>query len=294
MSEEHAKARRWVPWICAYTGARVNEITQLLPSDFKIKKGIRYIRIDAEAAKTGDYREVPLHQDLIDQGLIAYMEARGKRPLFYDPERTRGGRDNGKHFRKTGERLADWIRSEEVGVTDTKVAPNHGWRHRFSSVARHADMHPDVQNIIQGHAGDKVASDYGDAWIETAYREIMKIPEIRADGVTTLGPEGPSRASSLTGVFFSGRQAGSNRRDSLRAYSNSEQPPVGEDDPLEASGVDPTAGLQVTGIATSLPALHRHEPVASDAGDHRVLDRPDEPLVDHPALKGGVSRRVRG
>jgi hypothetical protein len=23
MSEEHAKARRWVPWICAYTGARV-------------------------------------------------------------------------------------------------------------------------------------------------------------------------------------------------------------------------------------------------------------------------------
>ncbi|MBJ7407641.1 MAG: hypothetical protein JHD07_31860 [Bradyrhizobium sp.] len=26
MLEEHAKARRWVPWICAYTGARVNEI----------------------------------------------------------------------------------------------------------------------------------------------------------------------------------------------------------------------------------------------------------------------------
>jgi integrase len=29
MSPEHAAARRWVPWICAYTGARVNEITQL-------------------------------------------------------------------------------------------------------------------------------------------------------------------------------------------------------------------------------------------------------------------------
>lgn len=37
-------------------------------------------------------------------------------------------------------------------------------------------MHPDVQNIIQGNAGDKIASDYGDAWIEAAYREIMKIP----------------------------------------------------------------------------------------------------------------------
>lgn len=143
MSEEHAKARRWVPWICAYTGARVNEITQLLPSDFKTKKGIRYIRIDAEAAKTGEYREVPLHQHLIDQGLIDYMESRGERPLFYDPGRTRGGRENGRHFRKTGERLADWIRSAEVGVTDERVKPNHGWRHRFSSVARgHAHRHP--------------------------------------------------------------------------------------------------------------------------------------------------------
>ena len=28
-------ARRWVPWICAYTGARVNEITSLLPSDVR-------------------------------------------------------------------------------------------------------------------------------------------------------------------------------------------------------------------------------------------------------------------
>nr|WP_166309202.1 DUF6538 domain-containing protein [Bradyrhizobium sp. 2S1]MCK7664940.1 hypothetical protein [Bradyrhizobium sp. 2S1] len=177
LSKEYASARRWVPWICAYTGARVNEITQLLPSDFKVKKDIPYIRIDADAAKTGDYREVPLHDHLIAEGLLAFVESRKGRPLFYNPDRTRGGRDAGRHFRKTGERLAEWIRSEEIGVTDERVAPNHGWRHRFSSLARHFDMHVDVQNIIQGHAGDKVASDYGDAWIETAYREIMKIPK---------------------------------------------------------------------------------------------------------------------
>lgn len=33
LSAEMAAARRWVPWICAYTGARVNEITQLTPRD---------------------------------------------------------------------------------------------------------------------------------------------------------------------------------------------------------------------------------------------------------------------
>jgi integrase len=181
LSAENAAARRWVPWICAYTGARVNEVTQLVPSDFKSKKGSPYVRIDAEASKTGNYREVPLHDHLVEQTLLSYVASRGKRPLFYDPERSRGGRDGGKHFRKAGERLAKWIRSEKVGVTDRKVAPNHGWRHRFSSLARHVDMHVDVQNIIQGHVGERTASDYGDAWIETAYREIMKIPRYVLD-----------------------------------------------------------------------------------------------------------------
>jgi hypothetical protein len=27
MSPENVAARRWIPWLCAYTGARVNEMT---------------------------------------------------------------------------------------------------------------------------------------------------------------------------------------------------------------------------------------------------------------------------
>lgn len=119
---------------------------------------------------------MPLHDHLVEQKFLDYVASRGDRPLFYEPARSRGGRDAGQHFCKAGERLAGWIRSADVGVTDEDVAPNHGWRHRFSSQARHVRMNVDVQNIIQGHAGDKVASDYGDAWIETAYQEIMTIP----------------------------------------------------------------------------------------------------------------------
>jgi len=185
LSAENAAARRRVPWICAYTGARVNEVTQLRPSDIKVLRGIKVVRFDADATKTGNYREVPLHDHLIDQDFLKYVASRGKKPLFYEPDRSRGGKSAGGHFRKAGERLAEWIRSDAVGVKDENVAPNHGWRHRFSSLARHVDMHVDVQNIIQGHAGDKVASDYGDAWIETAYREIMKIPEYVLDRPTS-------------------------------------------------------------------------------------------------------------
>ena len=35
--------------------------------------------------------------------------------------------------------------------------------------------------FIQGNAGDMVVSDYGDAWIEDAYREIKKIPRYSLD-----------------------------------------------------------------------------------------------------------------
>jgi integrase len=37
MSLEMAAARRWIPWICAYTGARVNEITHALQQSRGIK-----------------------------------------------------------------------------------------------------------------------------------------------------------------------------------------------------------------------------------------------------------------
>jgi hypothetical protein len=59
-------------------------------------------------------------------------------------------KDSNPHFKKVGERLAEWVRS--LGI-DERVAPNHGWRHRFSSVARFVAMPEDVRNIIQGHAG---------------------------------------------------------------------------------------------------------------------------------------------
>jgi site-specific recombinase XerD len=63
MTAENAAARRWVPWLCAYTGARVNEITQLRACDVLDADGIPCIRITREAGtvKTRKERIVPLH-----------------------------------------------------------------------------------------------------------------------------------------------------------------------------------------------------------------------------------------
>ena len=72
LSAEHAAARRWVPWICAYTGARVNEITQLRKEDVIMACGIHAIVItpDAGTVKDGNTRYVPLHDHLLEQGFI--------------------------------------------------------------------------------------------------------------------------------------------------------------------------------------------------------------------------------
>ncbi|WLA83200.1 DUF6538 domain-containing protein [Bradyrhizobium elkanii] len=172
ISEEMAAARRWLPWIGAYTGARINELTPLTAADFIKRDGIWLIRIRGANNKTRTFREVPLHSHLIEQGLLEYAKSRGKRPLFYDPARSRGGKDSNPHHKKVAERLAEWVRS--LGIEG--VAPNHGWRHRFSTVSRFVGMPEDVRNIIQGHAGGKVADDYGETWPLVALREIEKLP----------------------------------------------------------------------------------------------------------------------
>ena len=172
ISEEMAAARRWLPWIGAYTGARINELTPLTAADFVKRDGIWMIRIRGANNKTRTYREVPLHSHLIEQGLLIYAKSRGRRPLFYDPTRSRGGKDSNPHHKKVAERLAEWVRA--LGIEG--VAPNHGWRHRFSTVSRFVGMPEDVRNIVQGHAGGKVADDYGETWPLVALREIEKLP----------------------------------------------------------------------------------------------------------------------
>ena len=70
LSAERVLARRWVPWICAYTGARVNEITQLRRKDVTRIDGIWTIHITPEAGpiKTSVARTVALHPHLVEQG----------------------------------------------------------------------------------------------------------------------------------------------------------------------------------------------------------------------------------
>lgn len=86
-------ARRWIPWICAYTGARVNEITQMRAEDIvqetdeRTSENVWMFLITPEAGSTKDKnaRSVAIHDHLIEQGFLKFIKKVGRGPLFYDP-----------------------------------------------------------------------------------------------------------------------------------------------------------------------------------------------------------------
>jgi integrase len=138
-------ARRWVPWLCAYTGSRPGEITQLRGRDVIKQEGIWTIQITPEAGtvKTSEARTVPLHEHLIAQGFVKFARATGDGPLFYNntssSKVTKIDPTNPPRPRwvKTRDRLAEWVR-KDVGVSDKSVRPNHAWRHLFKRRAARA------------------------------------------------------------------------------------------------------------------------------------------------------------
>ena len=132
-------ARRWVPWLCAYTGARPGEMTQLRGADVIEREGIQGLRITPEAGtvKNDRSRAVPIHEHLIEQGFLEFVRKLGASPMFYRVAKEDGVSDplNVKKPRYTQarQRLADWVRN--LGVSDPELLPNHAWRHTFKQIA---------------------------------------------------------------------------------------------------------------------------------------------------------------
>ena len=180
LSQERAFAQRWVPWLCAYSGARINEMTQLRREDVSQIDGVWVMNITPEAGsvKTDEARIVPLHPHLIEQGFIVEI-ARRSGPLFFDPKRRLKPSVDSTQARKVGDYLAKWVR--DIGVSDPAVQPNHGWRHRFKTLARRYRMDAEVRDVIQGHAPRTEGEAYGGTEIAVRYEAIKILPAYKLD-----------------------------------------------------------------------------------------------------------------
>lgn len=190
LSPHYQRARRWVPWICAYSGARVGEIAQLRKTDIVPRGEIWMIHITPEAGtnKTNSARWVPVHAALIEQGFIDFVQAAREGPLFYNPQLAKGGKM--PLADRVGGHLAAWIR-QTVKITDPDIQPNHAWRHRMKTMSRDYDMRADATRYIQGHAPQAEDERYGDHNPKPLVREISKIPIFNLDA--DLHDEGASK-----------------------------------------------------------------------------------------------------
>jgi integrase len=173
-------ARRWVPWLCAYTGARPGEMTQLRGADVIEREGIYGIRITPEAGtvKNKQSRVVPIHEHLIEQGFLEFARKHRAGPMFYRVAKEEGVGDplNVKKPRYTQarQRLAGWVR--DLGVSDPELLPNHAWRHTFKQIADRAEISERMSDYITGHAHKSAGAGYGAPILSDMAEALKRCP----------------------------------------------------------------------------------------------------------------------
>jgi integrase len=226
--KEKAAHLRWVPWIAAFTGARLEEICGAMVADIETVNGIPclHIRLDhreegASLKNENSERVVPLHPAIITEGFLGYVgSVKANGPLFPDLTPDSFGKRGGTGTKRIGR----WVR-KSVGITDPRKAPNHSWRHRFKSVCRQAGIEEEIHDYLTGHGSGRVGRDYGDYGLTVLAGAIERIksPVVNQHSIRTR-PEALQRSDKHcdigSGWGPNRRRSGPQRRDRSFCHIN--------------------------------------------------------------------------
>lgn len=174
----NSPAIRWLPLLCAASGARVGEMAQLRREDVFVVRGIPALRITAEAGSVKNQnseRTIPIHPAVLAAGFMAFVEGKSG-PLFYGATRRKADAKK-LPCKIVGKNVAAWVQKLglEVGRAHRKD-PSHAWRHRFKTLAREAGVIDSVADAIVGHGPKSVSQEYGEATIVAMKRAMERIP----------------------------------------------------------------------------------------------------------------------
>jgi len=162
----------WLPLLGLYTGARLNELSQLYITDVKVtESGVHYVdfnldgedKIDLDGSdkslKTvNSKRIVALHPHLVELGLPDYVKAlsdAGYTRLF--PELKR---DAVKGY---GKPAGSWFNGrflgKQLGMPRDGMRTFHSFRHTFITALNELEVPPDIQSQLAGHSrGDSITA----------------------------------------------------------------------------------------------------------------------------------------
>ncbi len=152
----------WLPLLALYTGARVEELAQLLVADVRFIAELgHYLNIsdEAEHAKlknTASRRRVPIHPVLVACGFIDYVQQMKPNQLLFPHLKTNPRGKLGGYFSNF---FSIYLR-QRVGITDKRKV-FHSFRHTFKDTCRRVGIEEAVHDALTGHTGNSVSRKYG-------------------------------------------------------------------------------------------------------------------------------------
>ena len=154
--------QRWGGLIGLYTGARLNEVAQIMLDDIKQHdNGIWYFDINAEGDEEdgkrlkneASKRLVPIHPKLIDAGLLVHVDQLRKQGERYLLHELTYHKANGR-----GRNLSRWFNEKflvDLGLKTPKLS-FHSYRHTVSDFLAKADVSDPVIKDLIGHSQEGV------------------------------------------------------------------------------------------------------------------------------------------
>ncbi|PPK75593.1 phage integrase family protein [Methylobacter tundripaludum] len=169
----------WLPLIALYTGARIAEICQLHLTDIKQVKALSShvehwcIDINDDGDKKlktkNSKRQIPIHQNLINAGLITYADdLKAKRETKLFPDAARASDQFGGQSQWFG------IYSGKAGITDKDIA-FHSFRHCFTNYLNNRHTPEDLVIALSGHQYKSIAKSTYD---RNRKRDVGKLAEV--------------------------------------------------------------------------------------------------------------------
>lgn len=182
-NRETRPSRHWLPWLTAFSGARVGEVAQLWGNRVVEIDGIPVMKIAPAAdggtiKNAGSERDVPIHSAIIERGFLDFVETKGGGPLLYrGTPRTRpaDGRPPKHASKGVANHLASWIR--EQGFSDPRKDPSHALRHWVKTKMLALGVPDSIVDAIQGHTlKGGAAATYRHISLRTMADAINRIP----------------------------------------------------------------------------------------------------------------------
>jgi len=165
-------SKYWIPVISLYSGARLEEIGQLLVSDIKNQGDVWYFDIteddgDKRLKNHSAKRLIPIHNKIIEMGFLDFLEKDGR--IFKDLTMS----SSGKLTARVSKWFGDYKRIK--GVTSGQKT-FHSFRHLFKDVLRNSGVDEALSDALTGHTNGSVGRQYGSGYtlevLNTAIQSI--------------------------------------------------------------------------------------------------------------------------